>query len=684
VALRLGVDVGGTFTDLLLYDETTGAVHLAKVPSTPADQSEGVLHGIDEVCRIAGRAPAEVSTVLHGTTVATNTVLTGTGARVGLLVTEGFRYLLHLARSWTPGPLFGWMIYEKPDPIADVEDTLEVPERIDARGRVVRELDLDAAVRAATRLRDAGVEVLTVCLLNAYANPAHERELARAIRDALPELPVSISSDVLHEFREYERATTTVMNAYVQPRMRRYLTALGERLAERDLDAAVSVVRSDGGLMSIAAASATPVQTMLSGPSGGVGGALLVARRAGFDRIVTFDMGGTSTDVALCLGAAQLTRETQVGEFPVKAPSVDVQTIGAGGGSIASVSPATGSLRVGPQSAGADPGPAAYGRGGTEATVTDANLVLGHLTPRLVGGAMELDVELAREAVSRVAEQMGAATPEQAAAGMIDIVNENMLGALRVVTVQRGVDPRTTALVAFGGAGPLHANALGRLLGAYPVIVPPDPGVLSALGFVAAGFANEFNQTLIRPLADLDPNEVRDRLTALGNEARGWLADEGVEEDARSVRYAADLRYRRQGYEIAIDVDPDALDDLAGLGERFDAEHQRLYGFTLPGGVEVVNIRATGVGRPPELALAPREKSGSGTPEPAGSQRMWVDGGFVDAAVYERTTLGAGHRLPGPAIVTQYDSTTLILPAHVGVVHESGSILIWPEGGEPA
>ncbi len=660
-------------------------MHLAKVPSTPADQSEGVLHGIDEVCRIAGRAPADVATVLHGTTVATNTVLTGTGARVGLLVTQGFRYLLHLARSWTPGPLFGWMIYEKPDPIAAVEDTLEVPERMDARGRVLTPLDREALVAAATRLRDAGVDVLTLCFLNSFANPAHEREAAQHLRDALPDLPISISSDVLHEFREYERATTTVMNAYVQPRMRGYLTSLGDRMAERELRAAVSVVRSDGGLMSIAAASATPVHTMLSGPSGGVNGAILVARRAGYDRVVTFDMGGTSTDVALCLdGQAQLTRETHVGEFPVKAPSVDVQTIGAGGGSIASISPATGSLRVGPQSAGADPGPAAYGRGGTDATVTDANLVLGHLPPRLVGGAMTLDVELAREAVGRVAGQMEAHGPEAAAAGIVDIVNENMLGALRVVTVQRGVDPRTTALVAFGGAGPLHANALGRLLGSYPVIVPPDPGVLSALGFVAAGFANEFNQTLIRPLADLEPGDVRARLEALGADARGWLAAEGVAEDAREVRYAADMRYRRQGYEIAIEVDLDDLDSLDGLGARFSAEHERLYGFTLPGGVEVVNLRATGVGRAEELALAAPGEAADGTPQPAGEQRMWVEGSWVQAPVYDRAALRAGHRLPGPAIVTQYDSTTLILREHVGVVHPSGSILIWPADAEEA
>ena len=527
--------------------------------------------------------------------------------------------------------------------------------------------------------------MLTLCFLNSFANPAHEREAAQHLREALPDLPVSISSDVLHEFREYERATTTVMNAYVQPRMRGYLTSLGERMAERELRAAVSVVRSDGGLMSIAAASATPVQTMLSGPSGGVNGAILVARRAGYDRVVTFDMGGTSTDVALCLdGQPQLTRETHVGEFPVKAPSVDVQTIGAGGGSIASISPATGSLRVGPQSAGADPGPAAYGRGGTDATVTDANLVLGHLPPRLVGGAMTLDVELARQAVGRVAEQMEARGPEAAAAGIVDIVNENMLGALRVVTVQRGVDPRDD-----GARGLRRRRPAARQRPRAPARRLPRDRAARPRRPVGARLRRRRLRQRVQP--DPDPPArrpgARRRARAargLGADARGWLAAEGVAEDAREVRYAADMRYRRQGYEIAIEIDVDDLGSLDGLGARFSAEHERLYGFTLPGGVEVVNLRATAVGRTEELALAPPGEAANGTPEPAGEQRMWVEGAWVQAPVYDRAALRAGHRLPGPAIVTQYDSTTLILREHVGVVHASGSILIWPADAEEA
>ena len=426
---------------------------------------------------------------------------------------------------------------------------------------------------------------------------------------------------------------------------------------------------------------------MLSGPSGGVNGAILVARRAGYDRVVTFDMGGTSTDVALCLdGQPQLTRETQVGEFPVKAPSVDVQTIGAGGGSIASISPATGSLRVGPQSAGADPGPAAYGRGGTEATVTDANLVLGHLPPqprRRRDDARRRARPRGRRPRARSRWRRAARRPPPPAS--IDIVNENMLGALRVVTVQRGVDPRTTALVAFGGAGPLHANALGRLLGAYPVIVPPDPGVLSALGFVAAGFANEFNQTLIRPLADLEAGgRARRGSRRSGADARGWLADEGVAEDAREVRYAADMRYRRQGYEIADRGRPRRPGHAGGarralLGRAPAAV--RLHAAGRGGGREPAGDR----GRAHGGARAGAAGRGRRRDARAGRRAAHVGRGLVGAGAGLRPrALRAGHRLPGPAIVTQYDSTTLILRDHVGVVHPSGSILIWPADAEEA
>ena len=371
--LRLGVDVGGTFTDLFLHDPASGRFWIAKTPSTPDDQSAGALIGIESVCEAANASTSDLETILHGTTVATNAVLEGKGARVGLLVTEGWAHLLHLAESWTPGPLFGFFSYLKPDPLVEFEDVREIRERVDAKGRVLVQIDEDA-VRAATReLVDQGVESLTIMFLNSYANPEHEQRAKTIVAD---QIPVSTSSDVSPEFREYERAITTVMNAYVTPTLDRYLRNLDAKLVEGGIHAGVQVVRSDGGLMSVDAARSHPVSTVLSGPSGGVNGAAFVAHRAGYDRILTFDMGGTSTDVAVSIGGhPTITRETRVGPFPVRAPSIDVESIGAGGGSIAHVSPVTGALRVGPQSAGADPGPACYGRGGVEPTVTDANVL---------------------------------------------------------------------------------------------------------------------------------------------------------------------------------------------------------------------------------------------------------------------------------------------------------------------
>ncbi|MBV9918260.1 MAG: hydantoinase/oxoprolinase family protein [Solirubrobacterales bacterium] len=680
--LRLGIDVGGTFTDLLLHDTASGELWVAKVPSTPDDQSLGVLDGIRAMGDIAGVSAERLGAILHGTTVATNAVLEKRGARVGLLVSEGFRSILHLAEAWTPGPLFGWMIYEKPEPIADVEDTVEVSERVGADGSVLRVLDHDAARAAITTLRDRGVQALTVSLMNAFANPEHERAVAQLARSEAPGLPVSISSDILPEFREYERTVTTVVNAYVSPVLDRYLSRLQQRLAKSGAGAELRVVRSDGGLMSIDSARSTPVNTVLSGPAGGVQGAAYVAARAGLDRILTFDMGGTSTDVATCIGAVpSITRETSVGEFPVRAPSVEVESIGAGGGSIAYVAEVTGALRVGPRSAGAEPGPASYGRGGEEATVTDANLVLGHLPPRLLGGAMELDADAAAAAVDELATTLGIER-EAVAAGIVDIVTENMLGALRVVTVQKGLAPSDFALVSFGGAGGLHANALAALLGCFPVLVPPESGVLSALGFVASEVKNEFSQTFIRDAEAIPEGELRAQLADLAAQGDSWLADERVAAGERAIDYVVDMRYQRQGFEIPIELAADELDALsiAGLVDRFTAAHKRLYGFGLEGGAEVVNLRAIARGRVPTPEIPAHDLSPA---DPSSAQRgvqsVWQDGVEREVPTYERAQLSSGMRIPGYAIVEQYDATTVILPGHVAEVDPYLNLLITPE-----
>lgn len=681
MAYRLGIDVGGTFTDLLLFDEATGKTYLAKTLSTPADLSAGVLAGIGQICRKAGIAPGEVATILHGTTVATNAILERKGARVGLLVTEGFEQVLHLARSQTPGPLAGWMIMIKPDPLASLEDTRGVRERMDPRGQVVRALDPERLRQALENLRGQGVESLAVSLLHAYANPIHEEQVREVAAESCSDLPVTLSSEILPEFREYERTQTAVVNAYIKPPVRRYLSGLEAKLKESGLSATVNVLRSDGGLMTVEGACERPVYAVLSGPSGGVSGALFAARTAGFQDILTLDMGGTSTDVSLCMGGQPtLQRETHLGYHVVRAPAIDVRSVGAGGGSIASVPAITQALRVGPQSAGADPGPACYGRGGQEATVTDAHLVLGHLPPNLLGGEMSLDVDAAHRAVERIGQALGMDTL-RAAEGIVAVANEHMFGALRLVSVERGYDARSFALVAFGGAGPLQANFLARLLGSWPVLVPPSPGVLCALGNLCSDFRNEFARTFVRRLDDLRGGELGEALLALGGEARRWLTREGIGAERQEVRYHVDVRYYRQGLEVSLEVDPISLsgDGAGDLVRRFGEAHERLYRFQLDAPCEVVNVRAVGVGRTRRLELPEVAEGPQDLLEAVDEVRRIYHGGrFLEATIYARSRLGHGSRFQGPAIVTEMDSTTLILPGHVGEVDIWGNLLIRP------
>jgi N-methylhydantoinase A len=682
VTYRLGVDVGGTFTDVVLFDSAGQRVWLAKTPSTPEDQSVGVIEGIRLAATRADVGLPDLTAVLHGTTVATNAVLERRGALVGLIVTRGFRQILHLAEAWTPGPLFGFMVYEKPEPLTDTRYVREVPERIGADGAIVEPLDEAAVREAVEELVADGVEALTVCLLNAHANGRHERVIAEIAASVAPGLPVSISSEILPEFREYERTVTTLMNAYVAPVLERYLTNVRDGLAAAAVRPSLQVVRSDGGLMSLESACRNAVQTVLSGPAGGVSGASFVASHAGFDRILTFDMGGTSTDVAVCVsGRPEITRETKVGDFPVRAPAVDVASIGAGGGSIAYVAEATGALRVGPESAGAVPGPACYGRGGTAATVTDANVVLGHLPPRLLGGEFELDVDAARGAVACVAEVRGAGVEETARA-IVSMVDEAMLGALRVVTVQRGRMPSEFALVAFGGAGGLHANALASILGCYPVIVPAESGVLSALGFISSEIKNEFSQTFVKGIGATTPDAVRKPFDVLTAHARDWLDAEDVAVADQDVRFILDMRYSRQGYEIPIELGGAELAalDLAALERRFGEEHSRLYGFVLEGGAEIVNLRVVATGRVPLPELEARELGGPDASEArTGTQEVWTPDGAIDVPTYARAALEPGMAIDGYAIVEQYDATTVVLPGHRAEVDPWLNLLIRPE-----
>jgi N-methylhydantoinase A len=680
---RLAVDVGGTFTDLLLFHEDTGELVLTKTPSTPADPSVGVLTGIHKIAHLAGIDPAELSVILHGTTVATNTVLEEKGARVGLITTRGFEQILHVARGQTPGPLAGWIIMIKPDPLAPLELTRGIGARTSARGQIQAPVD-EKEVRGHLReLHEAGIESLTISLINSYANPAHERQIQTIARSLYPELPVTISTDILPEFREYERTLTTVMNSYLRPKMRIYLGGMKQKLEQSKLKAPMHIVRSDGGVMSLEHAAERPANTLLSGPSGGAVAASYIGKLAGFPNVLSFDMGGTSTDVALSRGGKPtVVRDTRVGQYPIKVPSVDVHTVGAGGGSIAHV-PLTGALRVGPQSAGAEPGPASYGKGGSEPTVADANVVLGYLPPKLLGGEMTLDPQLATQAVQQIADAMGL-TLHGAAEGIYDIVNENMFGALRLVSVRRGYDPREFALVALGGAGPLHANALSLLIGSWPAIIPPTPGVLSALGFLYSDIKSEFSRSVIRTVDQIDRAELQKSLKELGQQARKWLDFEGIPTKKQRVQYQIDMRYYRQGYEFPIDIGPDWLEGPKGIEmivERFRVIHQQNYAFNIDHPVEFVNVRAVALGIVPKVEIK-RHKVGGRSSSRAliGKRKIYSRGKWVGAGVYDRVKLDAGKHIEGPAVITQTDSTTLILPGHHGVVDAYRNILIWPDG----
>ena len=683
MAFRVGVDVGGTFTDLLLIDEDGGARHIAKVPSTPADLSAGVLQGLEKVCQQAGIEPQAIGQVMHGTTVATNAILTGSGARVGLVTTQGYGQVLQVARSFVPGGLGAWVIYNKSAPLAPLELTIEAKERLGARGDVVEPLDEDDLRAKLRQLRARGVEALTVSLVNAYADGRHERRVQAIAEEEMPGVPVSLSSEVIPEMQEYERTITTVANSYVRPVVAGYVSALQGDLHNRLGDHNLHLLRSDGGLASAETARATPVNLLMSGPAGGVAGAIWIAQQAGYQNLLTFDMGGTSTDVCLVQdGRARTRRETTVGDVTVRASSLDVRTVGAGGGSIAHVPELTKALRVGPQSAGADPGPAAYNKGGTSPTVTDANVVLGYLPASArLGGELAIDRPKAATAVQTIADALDLSL-ERAAAGIIDIVNENMFGALRLVSVEQGYDPRDFALVAFGGAGPMHANALGRLMNSWPVIIPPGPGVLCAYGDATTRLRNEASRTFIRRFPETSSAEVGAILKELQETAAAALDAEGVPRSDQTTTCQIDLRYHGQGLLLTVDVALDGFisGGLEAAGDQFDQMHTQLFTFALDADKEVVNLRAVVHGQATTLAAETLEASGSDPAAAAiGIQAIYVDQEQRQATIYDRATLRAGHRISGPAIVTEMDATSLILPGHTGEIDTLGNILIRPD-----
>lgn len=678
---RLGVDVGGTFTDLLLFDNETGNFWRHKTPSTPHDSSEGILEGVTAITGEAGVDPGEIEFFLHGTTVATNAVLEGKGARVGLVTTEGYRDIMQIARSFVPGGLAAWIVWPKPQPLAALEDTVTVKGRMDADGKEVRPLDEDEIRQKLTQLRDAGVEAITVSLINAYVDGSQERRIGEIAHEILQDVPVSLSHEVLPEMQEYERTLSTVANASVRPVVGKYVSNLRTKLEDSGVKGKLSLLRSDGGLMSSQKAEEHPVNILMSGPAGGVTGALWVARNAGFKNILTLDVGGTSTDVALIENLEpRRVRTTEVGHLSVRASSLDVKTVGAGGGSIAYVPELTGALRVGPESAGAVPGPVAYGKGGEKPTVTDANVVLGYLPEDLLGGSFKLDREGAKKAVQTVADALDIPLME-AARGIIDIVNENMFGALRMISVQQGYDPRHFALMGFGGAGPLHVNAVARLMGSWPAISPVSPGVLCALGDATTRMRTETARSFSRLATDTDVEELVAVLDEMAKQTRTELTNDGIPESQVSSEFEVDVRYAGQAFEVPLTIDQATLREkgIEGILARFDQEHRRLFTFNMDTPHEIVNLRAVALGEAPQLPAAELAK---GDGDPSGAKirdhTLWMDGKEQAAIIYDRSRLEQGDTIPGPAIVTEMDSTTLIETGCVATIDAVGNILINP------
>ena len=676
----VGIDVGGTFTDLAAVDESTGRVVVTKLPSRPRDEAAAVLAGLGAL----GIASREVRRLVHGTTVGTNAVLERRGARVAVLTTAGFRDLIEIGRTKRNIPALFVPTFVRPKPVVERKHRFEVVERLAADGSVLVPLDLASVERALDGALAAGAEALAVCLLHSYVNPAHERAVAEAAKGRRPGLPVSCSAEVVAEYREFERFSTTVLNAYLQPLMDEYLTGLEERLRATGYAHGVLTVGSSGGMMTTETARRLPIKTIFSGPAGGVSQACFVGAATGLRDVITYDMGGTSTDVCLVRELAPvMTSDSMVGAFPVKVPQIDMHTVGAGGGSIAWLD-VDGSLQVGPRSAGARPGPAAYGLGGTEPTVTDANVVLGRIgTNRLLGGSIAIDPARATQAMADLAARLGSGmTLEVLAEGVIRIAVARMTSAIREISIQRGHDPRDFTLIAFGGAGPMHALALAEEIGIPRVLVPRHPGNFSALGLLASDIKHDDVRTRVGPLRERAPL-LADLFAEMEGAARRQLEHEGFAPDGQRMVRSLDLRYRGQAFELAVPVGGGAV-ALDAVEDAFHRQHLGAYGHAnREAMIELVNARLTAYGVVPKPA-AERYRSETASLDAALRERrpVWFGGTPQECPVWERERLPEHAPLRGPAIVEEFGATTVVLPGWRGAVDEHGNLRL--EREDPA
>jgi N-methylhydantoinase A/oxoprolinase/acetone carboxylase beta subunit len=685
---RLGVDVGGTFTDLIYVHDEAGKILVHKVPTTPEDPSQGTVRGVRELTDAAEESPGALDQVFHGTTIATNIVIEHSGAKVGLITSEGYRDILHIARHKKPLNFSNyqdlpWQRY----PIVRRRYRLTVPERITTDGSVLVPLDEEKARERVRELKEAGVEAVSICFLFSFLNPEHEQRVADIVREEFPDAFLSVSSEVLPQYREYERFSTVCLNAYIGPKVSRYVRRLEEELEAMDVRTGLHLMTSASGVATAEGAVARPVNLLMSGPVAGVVGGIWTGKQAGFDNVITLDVGGTSADIGLAQeGRLRMKHllDTKVGPYQAMIPMVDVDTIGAGGGSIAYVDQG-GIFRVGPRSAGADPGPAAYGRGGTEPTATDAMVNLGWLLPEaFLGGEMKLRGELARSAFEDGPAKTLDMSVEEASMGAVQILTHSMVQSIEENSVRKGYDPRDFALVAEGGAGPLFAAQLALEVGTPWVLVPNYPGVTAALGLLATDMVYEYVSTVHQRLSKLDVAALERVFAELEEQARAQLERDGISADRILIQRVADCRYLGQGYELRVDVGGGAIDDdwVEKLRADFNDIHEREYSRRFEeADIEIPNVRVRGVGVQPALELLELDEGGE-APDSAlryeGEAWFRVDGKLdrVATRYYDRASLQAGNRLTGPAIVNQYDSTTVVPPGISAHVDRFGNIVI--------
>lgn len=685
--MRIGVDVGGTFTDVVLVDDLAGSFFYTKTPTTPGNPAEGVINGVEKILQLSHSTISQLDYLVHGTTIGTNALLERKGARVGLITTEGFADALEIRRVGRPieGAYDFWI--DHPAPLVPRYLRKGVRERVNSRGEVLVPLDEGSVIEAVDFFKEAGVEAIAISLLFSFLNPSHEKRISEICRDRFPEAHLSVSSDVCPEFREYERTSTTVINAYLLPVSERYVESLVDRLAEQYGEVDLRIMQASGGSMNAEVAKKNAVQMVNSGPAGGALAGAFVSRNTGRNLAVGVDMGGTSFDICLIDGGIpKTTTDSSVGGFPIKSPMIDIHTIGAGGGSMAWVDEG-GVLNVGPQSAGAEPGPACYGRGGTLPTVTDANLLLGRLNPGyFLGGELSLLVESAYQAVKdHVADKVGM-TVEEAAWGIVRIVNANMVKGIAATSVEKGYDVREFALIAFGGAGPLHAVELAQELKIQEVIVPPMCGNLSAMGLLVADTQHDYVRTLARKQQDVDSGILVAVFSSLAEEGVRQLRQEKVKDEDIMVLWSADLRYKGQSYEINTPVQRanGSVESMQAILDRFHGLHQRFYSYCEPHEtVEFVNLRVRALGHTKEVRLAPEARLAGDASRAIRSKRpVYFDGvGMTEVPIYDRELLCAGDAFSGPCLIEEKISTTVVTEGCSVSIDQLGNIIISLRGG---